>query len=171
MSGYLGNSGWRIFSLVPSHVEERPVLPRLDRLLLTEQSQAIVARNDSCHQHPTFRGVQEPGAERRVPVLQEQVDALHCQGQQLANGLRVGIQGHGSVADGIAGIFVAAFEDRPLDDDGVLRQRHFEDGRAAGVQLGPLVVLEEDDLHRVVVVRRRDVRHHLLHAEQRRVLK
>jgi hypothetical protein len=93
------------------------------------------------HQHPALGRVQETSAQRRVPILQQQVDPFDSERQKLADRLGVGVEGHGPVADGLAGIFFAAFEDRPFDDDGVLEKGNFEDRRVGRVQLRPLVVL------------------------------
>jgi hypothetical protein len=81
-----------------------------------------------------------------------QVDALDGQRQQLAHGLGVRVESHGPVADGIARVaaataavaLAAALQDRPLDDDGVLRQGHLQDGGVLGVEIAPLVVLEPE---------------------------
>ena len=49
------------------------------------------------HQHLALGRVEEPGAQARVPVLQEGVNVLYGQGQELADTLWVRVQNEGLI--------------------------------------------------------------------------
>ena len=160
-----------LLSLVLSSVQEGPVLPRLDRLFLIEDGEAVVTGYEARHQHPALRCVQKSRSEARVPILEQKIDPFDSEREQLTHGLWVRVESHGPIADRLPATFLAAFQHGTFDDNCVLRQGHLEDGGTLGVEVGPLIVLVDDDLHGVVVIGRGNVGHHLLQAEQGCVLK